>query len=55
MPNFEQKTKIMAILKTKKFDGENQLVQFVSTEGIPKEAVFAITQYGGYYTLFYYQ
>jgi len=45
----------MAVLKTKKFDGEKELVEFVSAENIRKEDIIIITQYGGYYTLFYYQ
>jgi hypothetical protein len=45
----------MAVLKTKKFDGEKELVEFVSVEMIKKEDILTITQYGGYYTLFYYQ
>ncbi|MGZ3926491.1 MAG: hypothetical protein ACXVJG_05985 [Mucilaginibacter sp.] len=45
----------MAILKTKKFGGEKDLVEFVVLEQILKENILTITQYGGYYTLFYYQ
>jgi hypothetical protein len=44
----------MTILKAKKFDGEKELVEFVSTQQIRKEDIVTITQYGGYYTLFYY-
>ena len=45
----------MPVLKTKKFGGEKELVDFVLVELIQKQDILTITQYGGYYTLFYYQ
>ena len=44
----------MSILKTKKFGSETDLVEFAAEQAIKKEDIVAITQYGGYYTIFYY-
>jgi hypothetical protein len=44
----------MNILKTKKFGSETELVEFVASQAIKKEDIVTITQYGGYYTIFYY-
>ncbi len=44
----------MNALKTMKFGSENELIEFVAAQAIKKEDIFTITQYGGYYTIFYY-
>jgi hypothetical protein len=44
----------MNTLKTKRFDRETDLVEFVAGQGVKREDIVAITQYGGYYTIFYY-
>jgi hypothetical protein len=44
----------MRTLKAKKCGSEGELVEFVAANNIAKSEIFTITQYGGYYTIFYY-